>query len=83
MPIMTNFCGIIPAIAVPFRADYGVDEPELRRALAAVTRGLIGELQQWDPSLCARLSPLLHEFGAPQAQARTPSSPHVLAEQEG
>src|SRR5437773_10548142 len=31
MPIMTNFCGIIPAIAVPFRADYGVDEPELRR----------------------------------------------------
>jgi len=47
-----------------------LDEPELRRALAAVTRGLLGELQQWDPNLCARLSPLLHEFSAPQAQAR-------------
>jgi predicted nucleotidyltransferase len=43
-------------------------EAELRRALAAATRCLIGELHQWDPSLCARLSPLLHEFGAPQAQ---------------
>jgi len=31
--------------------------------------------------LCARLSPLLHEFGAPQAEARKPRSPHVLAEQ--
>jgi predicted nucleotidyltransferase len=42
-----------------------LDELELRRALAAVTRGLIGELQRWDPNLCARLSPLLHKFSAP------------------
>jgi hypothetical protein len=34
-------------------------------ALAAVTRGLIGELQRWDSDLCARLSPLLHKFSAP------------------
>jgi predicted nucleotidyltransferase len=61
---------------------HSLDEPELRRALAAATRCLIGELEAWDPALCARLSPLLHEFGAPQAQARLPSSPHVLAEQE-
>jgi hypothetical protein len=26
---------------------------------------LIGELQRWDPNLCARLSPLLHKFSAP------------------
>jgi len=57
-------------------------EPELRRALAAATRGLLGELEAWDPSLCARLSPLLHEFGAPQAQASRPGSPNVLAEQK-
>jgi hypothetical protein len=60
-----------------------LDEPELRRALAVATRCLIGELEAWDPTLCARLSPLLHEFGAPQAQARLSSSPNMLAEQEG
>jgi predicted nucleotidyltransferase len=59
-----------------------LDEPELRRALAAATRCLTGELEAWDPLLCARLSPLLHEFGAPQAEARTLRSPNVLAEQE-
>ena len=44
MPIMTNFRGIIPAIAVPFRADYGVDEPELRRFAVwlAQRKGVIG-----------------------------------------
>ena len=26
-----NFRGIIPAIAVPFKADYSINEPELRR----------------------------------------------------
>ena len=31
MRTKTNFRGIIPAIAVPFRTDYGIDEPELRR----------------------------------------------------
>jgi hypothetical protein len=39
-------------------------EAELRRALAAATGCLIAELQAWDSPLCARLSPLLHEFGA-------------------
>src|SRR5215472_6436672 len=42
-----------------------LDKPELRRALAVATRCLIGELEEWDPALCARLSPLLYEFGAP------------------
>jgi hypothetical protein len=56
-----------PAVTGPLAETLvrSLDEPELRRALAAVTRGLIGELQQWDPKLCARLSPLLHEFSAP------------------
>ena len=58
-------------------------EAELRRALAVATRCLIAELEAWDSPLCARLSPLLHEFGAPQAEAGKPSSPNVLAQQEG
>ena len=47
-----------------------LDEPELRRALAVGTRCLLGELEEWDASLCARLSPLLHEFGAPQREGK-------------
>jgi predicted nucleotidyltransferase len=41
----------------------GLDELELRRALAVATRCLIGEVEKWDGGLCARLSPLLEEFG--------------------
>jgi len=44
-----------------------LDEAELRRALAAATACFIGELEAWDPALCARLRPPLQEFGAPQA----------------
>jgi 4-hydroxy-tetrahydrodipicolinate synthase len=29
-----NFHGLIPAIAVPFRTDYSIDEAELRRFTA-------------------------------------------------
>jgi hypothetical protein len=43
-----------------------LDEPELRRALAAATACLIGELASWDAALYARLQPLLQEFGASQ-----------------
>ena len=44
MAIMTNFHGIIPAIAVPFRADYSVDEAELGRFAAwlAQRAGVVG-----------------------------------------
>lgn len=45
-----------------------LDELELRRALAAATLRLIAEIEQWDTALCARLKPLLQEFGAPQAK---------------
>jgi hypothetical protein len=60
------------AVTNPF-ADAlvrSLDEPELRRALAVATRCLIDELKEWDPILCARLSPLLQEYGALQDQAQ-------------
>jgi hypothetical protein len=44
-----------------------LDEPELRRALATVTHCLIGEIEQWHPQFCARLTPLLLEFGTSDA----------------
>jgi hypothetical protein len=57
-----------------------LDALELRRALAVATGCLIGELEAWDPALCARLTPLLHEFGAPHASPEGRSSPHGLVE---
>ncbi|MDQ5823591.1 MAG: hypothetical protein M3441_05175 [Chloroflexota bacterium] len=44
-----------------------LDNEELRRALAAATTAFITELEAQDPTLCARLKPLLQEFGAPQS----------------
>jgi hypothetical protein len=46
-----------------------LDESELRRALAVATACLISELEKWNPTLCARLKPVLQEFGAPPAEA--------------
>ena len=45
-----------------------LDETELRRALGAATACFIGELQAWDPEMCATLRPVLQEFGAPQGR---------------
>jgi hypothetical protein len=45
---------------------HSLNESELRRALAVATTCLIGELEERDPKLCARLKPLLHEFSAQQ-----------------
>jgi 4-hydroxy-tetrahydrodipicolinate synthase len=54
MSVMTNFKGIIPAIAVPFRADHSIDEVELARfatwlakrkgIVALMTNGHTGEV---------------------------------------
>jgi hypothetical protein len=41
-----------------------LDEHELRRALAVATACFIAELETWDAELCARLKPILQEFGA-------------------
>jgi hypothetical protein len=60
---------------------HSLDEPELRRALAVATACLISELEAWDPALCARLTPPLHEFGAPQAVTERGRSPRGLPEQ--
>lgn len=54
------------AVTAPF-ADAlvrSLDESELRRALAVATSCLIGELEKRNPALCARLLPILQEFGA-------------------
>lgn len=59
-----------------------LDTKELRRALAVGTMCLIAELEQWDKQLSARLSPLLREFGARQAQENQASSPERLSEKE-
>jgi 4-hydroxy-tetrahydrodipicolinate synthase len=44
MPIMTNFHGLIPAMAVPFRPDYAIDEAELARFTIWLGRqkGIVG-----------------------------------------
>jgi hypothetical protein len=44
-----------------------LEDTELRRALAAATTSFVTELEAQDPPLCARLKPLLQEFGAPQS----------------
>lgn len=56
------------AVTSPFAEALvrSLDEPELRRALAMATACLIGELEAGDALLCARLKPLLQEFGAAQ-----------------
>lgn len=58
------------AVTNPFADTLvrSLDEPELRRALAAATICLIAEIERWDATLCARLKPLLQEFGAPQVK---------------
>jgi predicted nucleotidyltransferase len=58
------------AVTNPFADTLvrSLDEPELRRALAAVTLCLIAEIEKWDAALCVRLKPLLQEFGAPQVK---------------
>lgn len=40
-------------------------ESELRRALGVATHCLLDELDAWNVELCARLRPLLQEYGAP------------------
>jgi 4-hydroxy-tetrahydrodipicolinate synthase len=44
MPVMTNFHGLIPAMAVPFRPDHSIDEPELTRFARwlATQPGIVG-----------------------------------------
>jgi hypothetical protein len=57
----------LPAAVTAPLADAlvrSLDEPELRRALAAATTCFLRELEAWDPALSARLAPPLQEFGA-------------------
>ena len=57
----------LPATVIsPFAGTLvrSLDEMELRRVLAVVTKCLIAEIEQWDATLCARLQPLLLECSA-------------------
>jgi 4-hydroxy-tetrahydrodipicolinate synthase len=59
MPAMTNFHGLIPALAVPFRADFSVDEAELGKfalwlaeqpgIVGMMTNGHTGEVFSFTP----------------------------------
>lgn len=53
------------ALTDPFKQTLvrSLDKTELRRALAVATILLIAEIEKHDQALCARLKPLLHEFG--------------------
>ena len=76
MPTMTNFHGLIPAMAVPFRADHSIDEQELAsfaRWLAAqpgivgmMTNGHTGEVFSLTPRERAVLERLV--LGEPNKQ---------------
>lgn len=62
----------LPAAVTNSLADtlvHSLDAPELRRALSVATMCLIAEIEQYDPQLCARLQPLLQEFGVPQGKS--------------
>lgn len=54
------------AVTEPLSAALvrSLDEEELRRALGVATAYFISELEALDPALCARLKPVLQEFGA-------------------
>lgn len=59
MPVMTNFHGLIPAMAVPFRADHSIDEVELthfaqwlarqKGVVGMMTNGHTGEVFSFTP----------------------------------
>jgi 4-hydroxy-tetrahydrodipicolinate synthase len=59
MPTIANYKGIIPAIAVPFRADHSIDEAQLRKfvawlagrdgVVALMTNGHTGEVFSLTP----------------------------------
>ncbi|HLI90456.1 MAG TPA: hypothetical protein VKV37_17335 [Ktedonobacteraceae bacterium] len=48
---------------MPGQSRHPFTRSELRRALAVATTCLIAELEAWDTALCARLKPVLQEFG--------------------
>ena len=60
--------GLPAAVTAPFAATFvrSLDVAELRRALSVATACFLRELDTWDAALCARLQPVLQEFGAPK-----------------
>lgn len=54
-----------PSVTAPVAEALvrSLEEPELRRALAVATACFLAELEAWDAALCARLKPILQEYG--------------------
>ncbi len=71
MPVMTNFHGLIPAMAVPFRPDLSIDEAELRRfsqwlgrqpgVVGMMTNGHTGEVFSLTPRERASVTRIVAE----------------------
>lgn len=71
MPVMTNFHGLIPAMAVPFRPDLSIDETELRRfaqwlgrqpgVVGMMTNGHTGEVFSLTPRERATVTRIVAE----------------------
>jgi hypothetical protein len=67
-PFHAKGAHLLPApVTAPLEAALvrSLDEPELHRALAAATAALLAELKRSDPSLTARLRPVLTDPGSP------------------
>jgi 4-hydroxy-tetrahydrodipicolinate synthase len=71
MPVMTDFHGLIPAMAVPFRPDHAIDAPELRRfaqwlgrqpgVVGMMTNGHTGEVFSLTPRERAEVTRIVAE----------------------
>ncbi|MDW8398645.1 MAG: dihydrodipicolinate synthase family protein, partial [Acetobacteraceae bacterium] len=71
MRVMTNFHGLIPAMAVPFRPDHAIDEAELRRfaqwlgrqpgVIGMMTNGHTGEVFSLTPRERATVTRIVAE----------------------
>jgi 4-hydroxy-tetrahydrodipicolinate synthase len=74
MPVMTDFRGLIPAMAVPFRPDHAIDAPELRRfaqwlcrqpgVVGVMTNGHTGEVFSLTPRERAEVTRIVAEAAA-------------------
>ena len=86
MPTITNYRGIIPAIAVPFTTDYQIDEPALRRlaswlagqdgVVALMTNGHTGEVFSLTPRERAQVTRIV----ASEVKGRIPVISSVVCE---
>ncbi|MCH1998331.1 dihydrodipicolinate synthase family protein, partial [Achromobacter xylosoxidans] len=86
MPSISNYRGIIPAIACPFTADRHIDEPGLRRlaswlaghdgVVAVMTNGHTGEVFSLTPAERAQVTRIV----ADELRGRLPVISSIVCE---